>query len=71
MTVRTRAMFFRTSWILVTFELAPPAIFWTLREASSCLSSSNCFISSALFCERRVCAATFDPAILCSRNLLS
>ena len=34
-------------YILVSLEALPPAIFWTRREASSCLSSSSCFVKSA------------------------
>ena len=34
-------------YILVSLEALPPAIFWTRREASSCLSSSSCFVRSA------------------------
>lgn len=68
MTVRTRAIDFRTSWllqddyelrhaigplawrtyILVSFDEAPPAIFCVRSWTSSCLRSSSCFASSSL-----------------------
>lgn len=40
--------------ILVSFDEAPPAIFWTRSWPSSVLRSSSCLVSSSLFLPQRV-----------------
>lgn len=42
----------------IFWRRAPPVIFWTRREASSCLRSSSCLVSSALFLLRSSWALT-------------
>ena len=37
------------TYILLSLDWAPPAIFWVRRDTSSCLRSSSCFWRSSLF----------------------
>src|SRR5271155_3521638 len=40
------------TYILVSFDAAPPAIFWTRREPSSVFNSLSCFLRSSLFLDQ-------------------
>lgn len=57
------------SYILVSLEEAPPAIFWVRRPTSSVFSSSSCFLRSSLLLPTSWLALTFPDD--CSKQPLA